>query len=219
MSQPTPPAPPLTPTVDGAREQLQNELSKPPYQAARPTLFDDLWNAIVKWFDSLASPGTGVGGLSGPALILIIVGIVILAALVVGFILFGLPRLNRQSVASGSLFGEEDERDSAALRRAADAAAASGDYSSAIEEAYRAIARGLEERGVVSTFPGTTAHGFSALAAVPFPSAGAALESAADLFDGVRYLGASGTERDWSVVRDLERGLARTRPQLNGAIA
>jgi hypothetical protein len=35
----------------------------------------------------------------------------------------------------------------------------------------------------------------------------------------VRYLGAIGTERDWSVVRDLERGLARTRPQLNGAIA
>jgi hypothetical protein len=218
MSLPTPPGPPLTPTIAAARDQLHNELSKPQYQAARPTLFDLLWNAIMKWFQSLTSVGgSGLGG--SPALILVIIGVVVVAALVVGFILFGVPRLNRRSTVSGALFGEEDLRDAVALRRAAEAAANAGDYATAIEEGFRSIARGLAERGVVSTFPGTTAHGFAALAAVPFPLAATALERAAGLFDGVRYLGSAGTEQDWTVVRDLERDLARSRPRLDEAFA
>ena len=217
MSLPTPPGPPLTPTVTGAREQLQGELTKPQYQAARPTPFEQLWNAIVNWFESLGTSGTP-GGVS-PVLILVIVGAVLLAALVVGFILFGVPRLNRRSAVSGTLFGEHDVRDSAALRRAAEAAALAGDYATAIEEGFRSIARALAERGVVSTFPGTTAHGVAALAAGPFPAMAGTLEHAAGLFDGVRYLGAAGTGSDWIVVRDLERELSRARPRLDEALA
>jgi hypothetical protein len=218
MSLPKPPGPPLTPTVTGAREQLHNELVKPQYQAARPTLFDQLWKAIMDWFNSLTSNGgTGLGG--SPALILTIVGIVVLAALIVGFLLFGVPRLNRRSRAAGQLFGEQDDRAALTLLRAAEAAARAGDYSAAIEEGFRSIARGLAERGVVSTFPGTTAHGFAALAVVPFPASAETLQGAADLFDGVRYLGAQGTESDWLVVRGLERELGRTRPRLDEAFA
>jgi hypothetical protein len=218
MSLRTPPGPPLTPTVAGAREQLSGELSKPQYQAARPTLFDELWTAITNWFNSLTSTGgSGLGG--SPALILIIVGAVVVAALIVGFILFGLPRFNRRSASSGALFGVDDERDAAALRRSAEAAASAGDYTTAIEEGFRAVARALSERGVISTFPGTTAHGFARLAAQPFPAAGAALERAAALFDGVRYLGAPGTEADWMIVRELDRELGRTRPLLDEALA
>jgi hypothetical protein len=217
MSLPAPPGPPLTPTVAGARAQLHNELLKPQYQAARPTLFDQLWKAISDWFNSLT--GVKVSGLpGGPALILIVVGAVILAALIVGFVLFGVPRLNRRSAVAGVLFGEQDERDAAALRRAADAAAAAGDFGTAIEEGFRSIARGLGERGVVTTFPGTTAHGFSAFAAVSFPASRSTLERAADLFDGVRYLGALGTENGWALVRDLERELSRARPRLDEAL-
>ncbi len=218
MSFPTPPGPPLTPTVAGARDQLSGELSKPQYQAARPTLFDELWTAITNWFNSLTSAGgSGLGG--SPALILTIVGLVVVAALVIGFILFGVPRLNRRSAITGALFGIEDERDALALRRSAEAAANAGDYTTAIEEGFRAVARGLSERGVVSTFPGTTAHGFAQLAAGPFPQTGSALERAAALFDGVRYLGAPGTESDWIIVRDLDRELGRTRPILDEALA
>jgi Domain of unknown function (DUF4129) len=218
MSLPKPPGPPLTSTVAGAREQLHNELVKPQYQAARPTLFDQLWKAIMDWFNSLTSTGgTGLGG--SPTLILIVVGIVVLAALIVGFLLFGVPRLNRRSRAVGQLFGEQDDRAALTLVRAAEAAARAGDYSTAIEEGFRSIARGLAERGVVSTFPGTTAHGFAALAVIPFPASTGTLPRAADLFDGVRYLGATGTESGWLVVRDLERELGRTRPRLDEAFA
>jgi hypothetical protein len=217
MSLPVPPGPPLTPTVEGARAQLHSELLKPQYQAARPTLFDQLWKAISDWFNSLTEvKGSGLPG--SPALVLIVVGAVILAALIVGFVLFGVPRLNRRSAVSGVLFGEQDERDAAALRRAADAAAAAGEFATAIEEGFRSIARGLAERGVVTTFPGTTAHGFSAFAAVSFPASRSTLEHAADLFDGVRYLGAAGTESGWILVRNLERELARARPRLDEAL-
>jgi hypothetical protein len=56
----------------------------------------------------------------------------VIAALIVGFILFGVPRLNQRSKSLGALFGDEDDRDSTTLRRAAERAAAAGDYTIAI---------------------------------------------------------------------------------------
>ena len=218
MSLPSPPGPPLTPTVSAAREQLQNELSKPQYQAARPTLFDILWKDITDWFNSLTGPAVAGPGIS-QTLILTIIAIVVIAGLVVGFVIFGVPRLNRRSRISGALFGVNDDRDAAALRRAAETAAAAGDYAVAIEEGFRAIARGLAERGVVTTFPGTTAHGFAGLASGAFPEAAGSLEQAASLFDGVRYLGDAGTESNWVVIRSVERSLRESRPRLDEAFA
>jgi hypothetical protein len=212
-----PPGPPLTPTVAGARAQLHSELVKPQYQAARPTLFDQVLKAITDWFESLGSGG-GQGVAVGPGLILTVIGVVVVLALVIGFLIFGVPRLNRRSRVSGTLFGEQDDRTSVALRRAADTAAASGDFATAIEEGFRSIARGLAERGIITTYPGTTAHGFAALAIVPFPDSSQRLEHAADLFDGVRYLGVSGTESGWLLIRDLEQMLSRARPRLDESL-
>ena len=149
-------APPLDPTAQQARQQLLNELSKPGYAQANPTLWDD----FIKWLENLLNGlqpkgNLGAAGFNlGPAFIILIV----LAALVVAFLVFGVPRLNRKSKAVGALFGDDDERDSVTLRRAAERAAASGDYATAIAEAFRSIARGLSERTVMTTFPGTTAR-------------------------------------------------------------
>ncbi len=137
---------------------------------------------------------------------------VAVAVIVVGFLIFGVPRLNRRSSRLGSLFGEDDERDSVTLRRAADVAAASGDYATAIAEGFRAIARGLAERTIVTTFPGTTAHGFAQRAALSFPASSGALALCADAFDGVRYLGSAGSESDWLATRALETELQTARP-------
>jgi hypothetical protein len=218
MSLPSPQGPPLTPTVAAAREQLQNELSKPQYQAARPTLFDILWKDITDWFNSLTAPVVAGQGIS-QTLILTLIAVIVIAGLVVGFVIFGVPRINRRSRISGALFGVDDDRDAGSLRRAAEAAAASGDYALAIEEGFRAIARGLAERGVVTTFPGTTAHGFAGLASGAFPDAANSLEQAASLFDGVRYLGDAGTETNWIVIRSVERTLRGSRPRLDEAFA
>jgi hypothetical protein len=213
----TPPGPPLDPTAQQARAQLSAELSKPEYQAARPSgltvLLQQAGQAIGNWFDSL------FGGLNGvpisPNLIVVIIVVLIVVALAVLFLIFGLPRINRRSARAGALFGEEDERDSAALRRDAERSAAAGDYTSAIVEEFRSIARAMAERTLVTTFPGTTASGFASQAATTFPAFRDQLRDCAAAFDDVRYLGVTGTEAQWQAMKALELDLREARPSFD----
>ena len=213
--------PPLDPTAEQARQQLIQVLSDTKFQAARPTPTDLLITQLTAWFHQLldwlnslfGKGGLGLGG--NTALVVVVLGIILIVALLIGFLVFGVPRLNRRSKSRGALFGDEDDRDSTALRRAAEAAAAAGDYTTAIEEAFRSIARGLAERAVVTTFPGTTAHGFAVSAAAAFPAVGSQLARAANSFDDVRYLGRPGTAQEWAAVIELERALRSSRPQLD----
>ncbi|MCW2601780.1 MAG: hypothetical protein JWM02_3609 [Frankiales bacterium] len=207
-------APPLDPNAQHAREQLIRELSKPEYQSGRPSWIESLSQQIATWFSDWIrsfhfsnSNGSSFDGLSNAVVITVVV-----VVLVVAFLIFGLPRLNRRSRVSGSLFGDEDERDSDTLRGAAERAAASGDYSTAIAEIFRSLARGLSERTVVTTFPGTTAAGFARQAAGPFPAFADALHATADAFDAVRYLGQVGTEQQWRDAAALERDIRKARP-------
>lgn len=192
---------PVDPDADEARQWILDELSDPRYEAAKPTWFDELSAAVIEWLLSLAESATG--GPSGVLLAIVVVLIVV--ALVAAFLIFGMPALNRRSTVNKSLFGEDDERTAEAMRRAADAAAAAGEWALAIEESFRAMARGLAERTILATTPGTTAHGFSASAGAAFPALAADLAGAADSFDRVRYLGRPGTEPDYRAVAALER--------------
>lgn len=191
---------PVDPDADEARELLINELSGPQYQAARPTLFDQIAQAFWDWLNSLE-----VGSLSGPpAFGLLIVVTVIVIVIVVAFFVFGLPRLNRRSKVAGALFGEDDARGAEDMRRDARAAAARSDWSTAIAEMFRAVARGLSERGVLTTSPGTTASGFAAAAGAAFPDAVGEFGASAHAFDEVRYLGREGTREQYEQVAALD---------------
>jgi hypothetical protein len=194
---------PVAPDAEEAREWLITELAKSPYQAAKPTLFDQIAKALHDWLNSLQ-----IGAVEGPpALGLGILIVIIVAAIVLSIIIFGIPRLNRRSTGVGSLFGEDDARSSETVRRAAEAAAASGDFSTAIAEMFRSIGRGLSERTLVSTSPGTTAIGFASATGEVFPLYAERVTSAAHSFDEVRYLGRSGTAEQFAQVRALERDL------------
>src|SRR5690606_15421147 len=105
-------------------------------------------------------------------------------------------------------------RTAAELRAAARAAAGRGDWATAIAEQYRAIARGLAERELVHSLPGTTAREFAVLAGGVFPEEAAALRIAADAFDGVRYLGRPGDRDRFDAVTALEGRLRAARPTL-----
>jgi hypothetical protein len=98
------------------------------------------------------------------------------------------------------------------MRRDAERAAAAGDYTTAIAELFRSIARGLAERTLVATFPGTTAREFARRAAIVFPEVAEALASAALDFDGVRYLDRAGTPEQWAAMVGLEQHLRSARP-------
>lgn len=200
--------PPLDPDAPEARRWVVDELAKPEYRAAEPTLFDLAAQAVRDWIASLFS---GATGLPVPALAL--VAVLVVAGLVgLGLLVFGLPRLRRRAPSPVPLFDDGDVRDAAALRRAAERAAASGDWRLAVEERFRALVRSLVEREVVRVHPGTTAHGMARAASAPFPAYGPALEHAADSFDGVRYLGHDGDAGTYAEIAALDVGLEATRP-------
>jgi hypothetical protein len=202
---------PVDPSADEARDLLVEELAKQEYQAAKPTWFDMLVRSFTEWLDGLTAGG-GTGG--PPSVGILVVVIVIAALLLVAFLIFGLPRLNRRSTVTGALFGDDDTRSAADMRSAAEAAAAAGDYSLATTEMFRSIARGLAERTVLTTSPGTTAHDFGARAGRAFPERASALEDAAAAFDDVRYLEKEGTQSRYREIAALERALRTARPVL-----
>ena len=202
---------PVDPDGPEARRWLLDELSKPAYQSAQPSWFDQLVRQIEDWINSLIN-GLGSVQIPGIGNLLGIVAVaIVVLLLVVAFLIFGLPRISRRSSAGGALFTEHDTRDAATMRRDAERAAASGDYTAAIAELFRALARGLDERTLVSTFPGSTASDLAARAGGVFPDAASRLHDAAASFDGVRYLGATGTVAEWNRLVALEHELRTAR--------
>jgi hypothetical protein len=202
---------PVDPDSPEARRWLLEELSKPAYQSAQPSPFDQLVQPIQDWINSLIN---GLGSVRIPGignLLGIVVIAIVIVLLVVAFLVFGLPRISRRSSVGGALFAEHDTRDAATMRRDADRAAASGDYTAAIAELFRALARSLDERTLVSTFPGSTASDLATRAGQVFPDAASRLRRAAASFDGVRYLGTPGTAAEWEQLVALERELRTAR--------
>ena len=199
---------PVEPDAPAARDWLRAELAKPPYEAARPTWFDRLSTAVLDWFASLTAPSADGLAAWVPLLVTVVVVLLIGAAILI----FGLPRLNRRSRLATDLFGVDDRRTATDLRRAALAAASHRDWSLASAEMFRALARGMSERTILMVTPGTTAHSVAARAAASFPGERVRLAEAAELFDGVRYLGIEGTEQRFLALAALESDLRSARP-------
>ena len=205
---------PVDPDAPVAQRWLIRELAKSPYQQSKPGPLQDLLDRFLDWLQSLL-PRTGPSGalpdLSGLLPALLVLGVIVL--LVVAFVVFGVPRLNRRSRGTGELFGDDDERDADTLRRDARRAAAEGDWATAVVELFRALARRLDERAVISSFPGTTARGFAQRAGEAFPAAADRLAACAVDFDAVRYLDAPGAAEQWERIQALEAELHDARPQ------
>jgi hypothetical protein len=198
---------PVEPNGDEGRSWLIDELAKPVYQAARPTWFDLVSRAFFDWLGDLLN---GAG--EGSGLVALVLVVLVLAALVLGaFLVFGRPRRNRRSGASDAVFGENDARGADELRASAARAAADGDFTTGIQELFRALARGLADRTLIDLYPGMTAHGLARAAALAFPDQGRALAQSAADFDAVRYLGRTGTEDQYRSLAGLERSLREAR--------
>lgn len=200
---------PVDPDAPDAKKLLLDELGKPEYAAARPTLIDRIAQAIQDWLGSFRAPEDG----SVPDLFPLVVTVLIVGLIVAAFFVFGRPRLRRRSTTPGTLFSDgDDARTSSELRESAQRAAASGDFVVAIEEMFRAIARQLAERTVVSVTPGTTAQEFAARAGRAFPEQSHRLARGARAFDGVRYLDEPGSREAFDEVSVLDREITAARP-------
>lgn len=141
----------------------------------------------------------------------------VVAAAVIALLAFVLPRVRRERRLRGT--GDPvltDPSVTAATYRARVAAAlAQGRFDDALADAYRAIARGATERTLLEDGPGRTAHEVALALAPVFPAERQALREAADRFDAVRYGSRHIARADAEQVAELDRRLARTRPDLS----
>lgn len=203
---------PVEPAPDDARDLLIQELSGADYRAASPTLFDRIVRQLLDWLEQLGSGGDPGGWVLPAIALLVVVGLLVAAVL-----LFGRPRRGARTRIRGQVFGEGDARDAAQLRRSAARAAADGDWSIAIIERFRALARALEQRTVVAVTPGSTAQGIARNASAVFTELAPLLADAADRFDRVRYLGDDGDEAGYLAVAAADDAVSAATPSFAAA--
>lgn len=212
---------PVDPDDDEARRWLEDELGRgdESYEPAEPPGW---WQDFLDWLERLLAGGQSEAPTpavqTGQTVGIVVVILFIVALLVVAFVIFGLPRLRKRSKVTGDLFGEDDERSAQELRTVAQRAADAGDFTSAVIELFRSLARDLAERGIVVTFPGTTARDFARRTGLVFPVAAERLGDAAAVFDDLRYLGGVGTLDEWRRISALDAELrAARRPRVRAA--
>lgn len=199
------------PGADEAREWAEEELSKAVYQETEPTLFDKVSKIVGEFLRDLFNPNLSGGEFS--RLWAIIIVAIVLGAIVLAFVIWGRPRAEHRVRSGGSSAIFDDDAVSAAeLRSLADAAARREDWHEAIVMRFRALARGLDERGILHAPPGMTARTLGEEAREFFPDSATELVHAAELFDDVRYLRRPGSSESALALDELERRIASARP-------
>jgi hypothetical protein len=192
-------------TRDGARGEARRELSKAIYHR-----YDDPWpvrvfRAVLHWvehlFDRLSAHAPG----GGPGAVALVV--LVLALLAIARWRFG--PLRREHRASAVVLPGQPVT-AAGHRRAAEDAAAGGDWQRAVVERMRATARALEEADVVTPRPGRTAVELAAEASAVSPDAGPALHSATTVFDAVSYGGRTAGPEAYATVVAADDTVAAT---------
>ncbi|WP_405789143.1 DUF4129 domain-containing protein [Streptomyces sp. NBC_00029] len=202
--------PPVTTPRDAAREAAERELSKPMYHENDPGLLERALRSFLDWVDDLFSSAAGAtpGGTLG------IVVIVLLTAAAVALLWWRLGTPSKAPAGAGALLGERI-RSAADYRTEAEAHAAAGRWTEAVQARMRALVRSLEERTLLDPRPGRTADEAAAEAAVTLPGHAADLRTAALAFDDVTYGGRAGDPAMYATLRDLDTAVERTRPALS----
>ena len=187
---------------DAAHEAAQHELGKPIYPKA------SLTERLVDWIDELLYKlmveGSSVpGGWFTITVLLIMLAVAIVVAV----------RIARRTMSTNrgdgyALFGEH-QLSAAEHRATAEQSAAAGNWTAAIRHRLRAIARQLEENGVLDPVPGRTATELARDAGRAVPNLAAELVRAADAFNDVTYGARPGTESAYRMIADLDDHLRR----------
>ncbi|RZU24557.1 DUF4129 domain-containing protein [Streptomyces sp. BK239] len=201
--------PPVTIPRDPAREEARRELSKQLYHQNDPNLFQRALDALWNWIGSLF--GAAATATPGGALGLLVITAAVVAVVSALWWRLGTPR--RRPAAAPTLF-DDRPRSAAEHRAAAEAHAAQGHFSQAVQERMRAVVRSLEERALLDARPGRTADEAAAEAGRTLPAHTDRLRAAARDFDDVTYGGRTATREAYDRITGLDRDLAATKPHL-----
>lgn len=181
---------------DAAHDAAQRELGKPIYPKA------SLTERISDWLDQLlyrvAAEGAAVPGgwFTITVLLILLVAAVIVAVRIA-------RRTMRSSRAAEPLFGVH-QLTAAEHRAAAQQCAAAGDWATAIRHRLRAVARQLEDDGVLTPVPGRTASELARAAGSALPQLDTEFADATQTFNDVTYGGLPGSEAGYRMIADLD---------------
>jgi uncharacterized protein DUF4129 len=178
---------PWVPNREAARAAAHAELSKPPYHANDPSLFQRVVDQVWAWLRALFAHTVGAGP-GGRLATVLLVALLLLAGSVIRA---RLGPARRTAGRRADVFTEV-RRSAVEHHRAADAALSGGDASTAVLERFRALVREAEERALIAPRPGRTADEFAAEVSARRPDAAPALTAAVEVFDRVRYGGRVG---------------------------
>jgi type II secretory pathway pseudopilin PulG len=187
---------------DDAREAAQHELAKPIYPRASPA------QQFIDWVElllrQLVNKGAAVpGGWFTISVLLIIVVAAAVAAIRIARRTLGTNRSDHRLFGTAELTAAEH-------RAAANRFAASDDWAAAIQHRLRAVARELEQTGVLDSAPSRTASELARDAGARIPSLSGEFSRAAGIFNDVSYGELPASATDYRVIAELDDRLRST---------
>lgn len=190
---------------DAAHQAAEIELGKPIYTKASAT------QQILDWINEmlyrlLQKTASIPGGWLTTAVLLTVLAIAVIVAI-------HIARRTMRSRRSGDyqLF-EAAQLTAAQHRETAERYAAEGNWTAAIRHRLRAIARQLEETGVLNPAPGRTANELARDAGEVLPHLTDELSRAATAFNDVTYGEVPGTQSAYQMIVDLDDHLRMRAP-------
>jgi hypothetical protein len=185
-----------------AQRLARSELSKAIYHP-HESFTQRILDLLGRWLHRLYAAGN-----STPGGWWALVALAAIAVIVIAIIMTRIGPIARRHrgadplIPGNGIVTAREHRSRAALL------ASAGDYSAAILECVRAIARQLEENGVLTPRAGRTADEIADEAAAALPGDADALRDAARLFDEVCYGQRQGTSDGYQRLRDLDARIA-----------
>jgi hypothetical protein len=190
---------------DAAHQAAQTELGKPIYSkgsAARQ--FAEWLNELL--YRLLEKTASIPGGWLTVTVLVILLAIAVVVAVRVA------RRTMRTSRGGDYLLFEAAQLTAAQHRATAESYASQGDWAAAIRHRLRAVARQLEETGVLEPAPGRTANELARDAGAALPHLGDELSRAATAFNDVTYGERPGTQSAYQMIVDLDDHLRSRSP-------
>lgn len=185
---------------DPAHQAAQRELDKPIYPKGSLTQRLDEW--IHELLFRLIEKGSSVPG--GWFTVSVLLALLIIAIVVAVRVAQRTMRAHRggdyQLFDTGQLSADQH-------RTAAERFAAEGNWAAAIRHRLRAVARSLEETGVLEPAPGRTANELARDAGARVPHLAVELSQAATAFNDVTYGQRPGTPAAYQMIVDLDEHL------------
>jgi Domain of unknown function (DUF4129) len=190
---------------DAAHQAAQSELDKPIYgrSSAGQQLSEWLNDLIYRLLQKVSTmPG---GWITGTVLF------ILLAVAVVVVVHIARRTMRTDRGGDYELFGAA-QLTAAQHRATAESYAAEGNWAAAIRHRLRAVARQLEETGILEPAPGRTANELAGDAGAALPHLSGELSEAANAFNDVTYGERPGTPAAYRMVADLDDHLRYRSP-------